>query len=774
MTLTKRLVLLVLPILLLGVLGATVGVYQIQTATLTEVEQNRLDLRLLKAKVEFERETNITTNIISLLLEGEALSDFTHYLGQDIREYLVTQRLDYLIGDVLKDEKVRVQLTIFNSEGLSLYHYERSDDPFSKVPPFLSRFTKALMAKNEMEAKKLMFLPNGKHAYLYGKAIDGTTFTPPIRPSMGNTYYIVATVYLHKFDSSINELGQDYGVTPSIINRTASLNTAYSNSMRSVALYPGLDLEVELTEHYLRQARSLLINWMLVAAIGLGIAITGLLLFLIKRFIIYPIESLDNQLTLVIDEHQTNIRKPIAEDEVSRLGRKFYDLYDQLNENLRESRTLAVTDALTKLPNRTRFQEFAKRALVRAWNRHSYVSLIYIDLDNFKFVNDRLGHEAGDELLQYVASAFQTLLKSDQHRNQNSLVSRLAGDEFAIVLAHESLDDRADLASSLVKLFEGGFKTERYITPVSASVGIASYPSDGEDLRELIANADMAMYHAKRTGKNRFAVYSHTIAREARRVKLIEDALKFVNCDEEFSLVFMPFVNNEHKIQGLEVLLRWHSPDLGRITPDEFVPIAEQTGSYTKIDDWVFRNAFSQLSELREFLGDGIVIAINISAGELGQAAFADRIIGLKNEFNIPDGSVELEITETFGYFAVEQVLTVLRELREAGFRISIDDFGIGYTPLLQMIDYPVDKVKFDKELVERLTNDLYHQLMEPTVELCHLQNIKVTAEGIETSKKFELLKEAGCDYFQGYSICQPLTLSELRHWHRGYQAIDR
>lgn len=753
---------------------ATIGVYRIQTDTLTEVERNRLDLKLLQTKVEFERESNISSDIISLLLEGETLVNFTRYVGQDIREYLVTQRLDFLINGVLGNEKNRVLLTVFNDKGEPIYHYERSNNPFSSIPSFLPSFARSLILKETLESQKLMFLNNGKHAYMFGRAIDSTTFIAPIRPSMNDSIAIVATVYMDSFDQMFNELEKEYGNAPLIVNRTAPLAAEPSPSTRKVTLYPGFDLELELTSEYLRQARSYLVDWMIAVAFVLGVGITGLLLFLIKRFIISPIENLDQQLTLVMDEQQSNIQKPIGQDEVSRLGSKFYDLYDQLHANLRESRTLAVTDALTKLPNRTRFQEFAKRALIRAWNRHSHVSLIYIDLDNFKFVNDRLGHEAGDELLQHAARSFQALLQSDEHRNRSSLVSRLAGDEFAIVLAHENIDERLSLASNLVALFEGGFKTERYITPVSASVGIATYPNDGEDLRELIANADMAMYHAKRTGKNRFAVYSHSIAREARRVKLIEDALKFVNCDEEFSLMFMPFVDGNRKIKGLEVLLRWYSPELGQITPDEFVPIAEQTGSYTKIDDWVFRNAFSQLGTLKEFLGEDIVIAINISAGELGQAAFANRIINLKHEFNVPDSSVELEITETFGYFAVEQVLSVLRELRDAGFRISIDDFGIGYTPLLQMIDYPVDKVKFDKALVDRLTTQSYHLLMEPTIELCHIQNIKVTAEGIENEDKFDLLKSAGCDYFQGYSIAQPMALSELCQWHQEYSAADK
>ena len=231
----------------------------------------------------------------------------------------------------------------------------------------------------------------------------------------------------------------------------------------------------------------------------------------------------------------------------------------------------------------------------------------------------------------------------------------------------------------------------------------------------------------------------------------------------------MPFVDKQDKVKGLEVLLRWLSPELGHVTPDEFVPIAEQTGTYSKIDTWVFRNAFEHIAKLRAFLGEEIVIAINISAAELGQADFAENLIKLKNEYGVDNHSVELEITETFGYFAVQRVLAVLGELRDAGFGISIDDFGIGYTPLLQMIDYPVDKVKFDKELVQRLTHEDYLQLLEPTVELCHLQAIEVTAEGVEDKEKLSVLRAAGCDYFQGYSIAQPMTLPELKRWYNEY-----
>lgn len=770
MTLTKRLLLLVVPILLAGVVLASYGVYKVQTQTLEKVAQNRLDVKLLRAKVGFESESAVSRNLILLLLEGNALGNFARSVGIDRREYLVTQRLDYLVNDVIEEKQTQLALTIFGANGEPLYHYERSDNPFSNVPSYLPVFASSMFAKGELESEKLMFLDNNEHAYVYGRVVSATTSSTPIRGGLDDNIIIVATVFTNTFDQELAALRKEYDSLPLIIHRAQGLPVPEDESWRSIPLMRHYDLDLQLTDDYLRQVNAELVNWMLIAAVLLGSGITAMLLLLIKRYIIRPIETLDRQLNLVIAERQVNIQRPVGIDEVSSLGIKFYDLYEQLQSNLRESRTLAVTDALTKLPNRTRFHEFAKRALVKAWNRNAHMSLIYIDLDNFKFVNDRLGHEAGDELLQEVGSAFQQLLQSEQYRQYNALASRLAGDEFAIVFAHDRLDDRLGLAQNVVDLFEGGFKTRRYITPVSASIGIASYPNDGEDLRDLIANADMAMYHAKRTGKNRFAAYSHSIAREARRVKLIEDALKFVNCDEEFSLVYMPFVDQEQHVRGLEVLLRWYSPELGQITPDEFVPIAEQTGTYAKIDDWVFRNAFQNLSTLRAFLGDEVVIAINISAGELGQAAFADKLVQLKQEFNVPDRSVELEITETFGYFAVEQVLSVLRELREAGFGISIDDFGIGYTPLLQMIDYPVDKVKFDKKLVHRFTSEDNHPLLQPTVELCHLQSIEVTAEGVENEAEFTQLKAGGCDYFQGYAVAQPMTMAELRSWFKHYR----
>ncbi|RDL45720.1 hypothetical protein DN730_01335 [Marinomonas piezotolerans] len=774
MTLTKRLVLLVLPILLVGVFVAAAGMYQVQSDTLTEVEQTKLDLKLQHAKAQFEQDASVAANVASLLLDGETLPALTRSAGKDVEEYLVTQKLDRLIDDVLSDGHTRLLVTVIDDLGNPIYHHERSDNPFSETPKFVLNFARSSILKRTQTSSKLMFINSFKHAYVHGRVLDASTFLKPFRVGSDNNIVVVVTSYTEAFDRDLRTLQETYGVTPKLINRLPSFKAPDEAMTRSIEILPNFYLELELTDAYLRHSRTSLVDWLIAVSLIFGVTVAAVLLYLIRRYIIRPIEILDDQLDLVTSAQQNNIQRPVGTDELSRLGIKFYDLYDQLNTNLNESRNLAITDSLTKLPNRTRFQEFAKRAIVRAWNRKTYVSLIYIDLDNFKFVNDRLGHEAGDELLKFAANAFESLLQSEKYRQQGTLVSRLAGDEFAIVLAHDDLKDRENLAADLVGLFDGGFKTDRYLTPVSASVGVASYPEDGEDLRELIANADMAMYHAKRSGKSRFSTYSHSIAGDARRVKLIEDALKFVNCDDEFSLVFMPFVDQAGEIKGLEVLLRWYSAELGHITPDEFVPIAEQTGTYSKIDDWVFRNAFDHISKLCTFLGDDIVVAINISAAELGQADFASKLIRLKEEYNVSDGAVELEITETFGYFAVEQVLVVLRGLRDAGFGISIDDFGIGYTPLLQMIDYPVDKVKFDKELVQRLTNDQYRQLLEPTVELCHLQSIKVTAEGVEDLDKLSVLRHAGCDYFQGYSIAQPMSLVELREWHERYLPLKQ
>ena len=442
-------------------------------------------------------------------------------------------------------------------------------------------------------------------------------------------------------------------------------------------------------------------------------------------------------------------------------------MFEQLQTNLKKTHEMAITDALTDLPNRFRFYEYAKHILLQSESSGALVSFLYIDLDNFKFVNDKLGHESGDELLYFLARDLQKLIE----KRSGCMVSRLSGDEFAIVMSHKEPEEAEQLAKSIVTLFENGYESGHYYFSVTASLGMASYPNDGTSLKELIANADMAMYHAKRSGKNQYKRYSTNIATQARRLKIIENQLKMTDIEKEFFLVYMPYTCSTNQVKGFEVLIRWHSAELGIVGPDEFIPIAEQTGTYAKIDSWVVETAFQNLPKIQAMFGESCVLSINISAAELSHCMVLDRLKDLKKQYQIDNSSIELELTETFSYDQTDSVFEILNGMQKAGFNIVIDDFGVGYTPLLHLIDYPVNKVKLDKVLTERVTNSDYKKLLAPLIQLCHLQDIVVTAEGIESEDQLECLKEAGCDFFQGYLIAKPMVLEDLDSWHQNFQS---
>jgi diguanylate cyclase (GGDEF) domain len=753
---------LVLPVLIVGFGGATWGVFSAQKSSLIELEMSKLNFNLLNLRYSMEEEIYFATGIMSMLTEKREIRMPSQ--AQVNSQASLTDLVDRYTNDVAYRLAGDIAVYILNEEGMPLYTYERKSENNDRVDWLIDKLSRNSNAIADLDNFEVFKSPEDHHVILHSHSLNGSSTHSGVLSRFNDARYIFVTISSPEFDSALRNINQKYGVQAKVVK-----SSTVEPLTVSMPMLAGGYVNISLTDRYVDQQLKTFLYWYLGAGTILGLLTFCVLLFLIKRYIIQPIGTLDRQLSLVMSNRQENILQPTGQDEVSRVGVKFHQLYEQLNQNLQASRDMAVTDALTMLPNRLRFHEFAKKALTRSKSKETFLSLIYIDLDNFKFVNDRFGHEAGDELLVEASTSFFELIKQGGRRRYGSMVSRLSGDEFAIVLSHNELKEREELGERIVSLFEGGFQTNRYRMPVSASVGIATYPQDGNELRGLIANADMAMYHAKRSGKNRFDVYSEDIAQEARRTKAIEDALKFVDCDKEFSLVYMPYTNRDGKVVGVEVLLRWFSPSLGVIQPDEFVPIAEQTGSFSKIDGWVFEKAFEQISALQGLLNDDIIVSVNLSAAELGRPSLVERLVELQKQFNLPAGVIELEITETFGYFEVEQVLEVLVDLRSLGFGITIDDFGIGYTPLLQMIDYPVDKVKLDKALVNRITHADYKMLLEPTIQLCHLQNISVTAEGVENDVQHQYLHRFGCDYFQGYWLAVPMTLEDLGNWYKEY-----
>lgn len=423
-------------------------------------------------------------------------------------------------------------------------------------------------------------------------------------------------------------------------------------------------------------------------------------------------------------------------------------------------------DALTGLVSRLSFRKQLATELLHSHQQRQPLTLLYLDLDNFKYVNEKHGYEIGDKLLKSVARRLTYLVNRQvKGTSAGPWLARLSGDEFAIVLPQYSTTQAEPIVHKIRELFLEGFHFELGAFPISASIGIASFPLDGHTVTQLVSNAEMAMNQAKSSGGNRHKIYSYHLARIARRHHLIEQELKHADLDEEFSLHYMPIVDRQGKVHSCEALLRWHSANLGPVYPDEFIPIAESAGLFRKIDLWVARQAMADYAALQQLFSPEVTLAINVSSAELSSRSFYAALIQTAQQLAVPATGIELEITETFAKEHSEAVLDRLAKLQSKGFSIAIDDFGSGYTSLIQMVDFPVDRVKFDKSLVERLCGEHKEQMLSSLVHLCHQQQITIVAEGVETEAQKQSLLDAGVDCLQGYLFGKPMPLSELEVW---------
>lgn len=424
------------------------------------------------------------------------------------------------------------------------------------------------------------------------------------------------------------------------------------------------------------------------------------------------------------------------------------------------------TDPLTGLASRLTFRRnMAKQLSLSQLNRQP-LTLLYFDLDNFKYVNEKHGYEIGDKLLKSISRRLSHLVSLHFNREgERPWLARLSGDEFAVVLPLYSSTQAEPLVHKIQELFWDGFRFELGTFPISASIGIASFPLDGHTTTQLVSNAEMAMNQAKSLGLNHYKVYSYHLARIARRRHEIEHELKHADYDQEFTLHFMPIIDSQGQVHSCEALLRWTSAHLGTVSPDEFIPIAEASGLFQKVDLWVARQAMQSYSKLQQLFGPDVKLAINVSSAELSGRGFYRAFTQLAQQYEVPPQGIEVEITETYAKEHSEAVLDRLANLQSKGFSIAIDDFGSGYTSLLQVMDFPVDRVKFDKSLVERLCEADKHELLRSLVQLCHKQQITIVAEGVESSAQKAKLLGAGVDYLQGYLFAKPMPMTQLKRW---------
>jgi diguanylate cyclase (GGDEF)-like protein/PAS domain S-box-containing protein len=421
-----------------------------------------------------------------------------------------------------------------------------------------------------------------------------------------------------------------------------------------------------------------------------------------------------------------------------------------------ELRYLANYDTLTGLPNRALLGERLGAAVISARRGGHKVGLLFLDLDRFKHVNDSLGHTAGDRTLKAAGARLRQCVR------ENDVVARLGGDEFTVVL-EDLADTRGaeEMAQRLIRAFAKPLPiTGTQETVISPSIGIALYPDHGQTPADLLKCADTAMYQAKASGRNTWAVYHPGMDARARDHATLINALRRALDRGELRLVYQPKMDlHSETITGMEALLRWHNRDLGEIPPSVFIPLAEETGQIHEISAYVFATACADLRRFREGGHRNLIMAINLSAAQLNRPDLTAHICDLLAEHDVAPNQVELELTESMVMANAEQSVRLLGELKSIGARLAIDDFGTGYSSLAYLKRLPIDTLKIDQEFVGDITTDPDDAAITATIiTMAHSLQLKVVAEGVETAEQLAFLRAQHCDEIQGYWLSRPLS----------------
>jgi len=421
---------------------------------------------------------------------------------------------------------------------------------------------------------------------------------------------------------------------------------------------------------------------------------------------------------------------------------------------------LAQFDSLTGLANRALFTDRFAQAIVQAKRRNNPLGVLFIDLDEFKIVNDTLGHAAGDELLKGVAGRLKTTLRPGDS------VARIAGDEFAVLLAElANAADAALVAQKIIAALTEPFELHGQEVLITASVGIATYPADGQEASALLAAADAAMYRAKQSGRNAYQFFTSDLNQRMRaRVQRIAELRRALERGE-FELNYQPKFNLQRRaVCGAEALLRWRHPVRGMTSPMDFIPLLEESGLIVPVGEWVLQTAGRELKARIDAGLPTFPIAINVSARQFRQLDLATRIRRAVQGAGIGPELIELEITETQLMQDPEHAVRVLRELRNAGIGVAIDDFGTGYSSLSYLTRFPLSALKIDRSFVtSALDDDAAAAIVRTVIDMAHILGFKVVAEGVETDAQAAFLRGLGCDEGQGYLFAKPMPEAEFR-----------
>ncbi|ERN51782.1 sensor domain-containing protein [Alkalihalophilus marmarensis] len=498
---------------------------------------------------------------------------------------------------------------------------------------------------------------------------------------------------------------------------------------------------------------------------------------LLKR----SLDQLANSNRKLLDPHHTPSQTTIHDDlgqsidesmaaypEIRQLMTQFNEMNIRINQARKRIEHQAYHDALTGLPNRYHIEEYLKRSIEYAKVNNSSLTLLYLDLDRFKLVNDLLGHQVGDLLLKEVAE------KLSQTICENGMIGRQGGDEFLIVLEDMNEEEVRAIAGRILDCLSYPFVYAGKEFFISPSIGISMFPKDGNDIESMMKNADTAMYMAKERGKNNFQFYSSEPSSLLSRRHLLENKLRTALKNKEFILNYQPQVHlNSHELRGFEALIRWNNPELGLISPEEFIPIAEETGIITDIGTWVLKEACRQNKAWQEQGFVRVPVSINVSSQQFRDPEFVWNVLNVLKESKLHPQYLEIELTESTTHHFVHTV-EKLQLIKQYGIKVAIDDFGTGYSSLSALDQLPIDILKIDRSFIKHiLTNPNKAAIAKTIIDLGHNLDFKIIAEGIEEPSQADFLNEHQCHIGQGFLFHPPLNPTDVaRHYQHLFNEI--
>lgn len=445
--------------------------------------------------------------------------------------------------------------------------------------------------------------------------------------------------------------------------------------------------------------------------------------------------------------------------ELNRSNEELVRLADATRAMTQQMTHAAEHDALTGLPNRLLLNESIDRTIVFAQRHEIQFAVLALDLDGFKHINDSLGHPTGDKLLQSLARRLVHCVGS------TDTVSRQGGDEFVVLISEMDQPQDAILMSrKLLDVVAAATSIENHDLHITASIGVSIYPEDGRDAETLIKNADTAMFHAKENGRQSFQFFRSAMNVEAVERQMIEEHLRRALERQEFTLHYQPKINiATGEVTGVEALIRWTHPTLGKVSPGQFIPVAESCGLIAPIGDWVLREACAQAQAWAKAGLPMLTVAVNVSAMQFRSETFLDNLRVILSETGLDPRYLELELTEGALMKRAELTASILSALRESGVRVAVDDFGTGYSSLSYLRKFPLDSIKIDQSFVGQITTVPDETIIvRAIISMGRSLNLRVIAEGVETQEQLDFLKAHRCDEAQGYFFSRPVPPQEL------------